>query len=62
MNHHPINKGNWDRVKGQLRELYHELNDNDLTYFEGHEDQMVGRLKQKLGKTEEEIRQLLEQS
>jgi uncharacterized protein YjbJ (UPF0337 family) len=44
-------KGNWNVIKGKLKQVYGELTDDDLAYSEGYEDQLVGRLQQKLGKT-----------
>lgn len=52
-------KGTWDQVKGRIKQTYGTLTDDDLTYIEGKEDELVGRLKTKLGKTEEEIHDLL---
>jgi len=48
-------KGNWNELKGKLKEKYGELSDDDLTYTEGKEDQMIGKLQKKLGKTKAEI-------
>lgn len=48
-------KGNWNELKGKAKEQYGELTDNDLAYEEGQEDQLVGRVQQKLGKTREEV-------
>lgn len=48
-------KGNWNKVKGSLKEKYGDLTDDDLTYVEGKEDQLVGRLQKRLGKSKEEI-------
>ncbi|WP_162427432.1 CsbD family protein [Pontibacter pudoricolor] len=47
--------GSWDDVKGQLKQNYAELTEEDLTYAEGKEDELFGRLQIKLGKTKEDI-------
>jgi uncharacterized protein YjbJ (UPF0337 family) len=52
-----IVKGNWNEVKGKLKQEFGELTDNDLTYSEGKEDELIGKLQQKLGKTKDEIKQ-----
>ncbi len=52
-------KGTWDQVKGRLKQTYGTLTDDDLIYVEGKEDELVGKLKSKLGKSEEEVRELL---
>ena len=48
-------KGNWNEVKGKLKQKYGELTDDDLVYVEGKEDELYGRLQNKLGKKKEEI-------
>ncbi len=53
-------KGSWEQVKGRLKQSYGTLTDDDLTYAEGKEDELIGKLKAKLGKSEEEVRKLLE--
>lgn len=50
-------KGNWNEIKGKLKQDFAELTDNDLTYAEGKEDELLGKIQQKLGKTKEEIMQ-----
>ena len=49
-------KGNWNQMKGKLKEEYGELTDNDLMYEEGKEDQLLGRLQKKTGKTKDELK------
>ena len=48
-------KGNWNEVKGKLKQKYGELSDDDLAYVEGKEDEMLGRLQKKTGKKKEEL-------
>lgn len=48
-------KGNWNQIKGKIKQKYGDLTDDDLTYVEGKEDEMLGRLQKKLGKSKEEI-------
>jgi uncharacterized protein YjbJ (UPF0337 family) len=36
------------------------LTDDDLLFSEGKEEELLGRLQQKIGKTKEEIRLLIE--
>jgi uncharacterized protein YjbJ (UPF0337 family) len=52
-------KGNWNELKGKLKQNYGNLTDDDLIYAEGKEDEMVGRLQKKLGKSKDEINRLL---
>jgi uncharacterized protein YjbJ (UPF0337 family) len=48
-------RGNWNQFKGKLKEKYAELTDDDLLYEEGQEDQLIGKLQTRLGKTKAEI-------
>lgn len=52
-------KGNWNEVKGKLKQRFADLTDDDLLYQEGREDELYGRLQQRLGKTREEIEDIL---
>jgi uncharacterized protein YjbJ (UPF0337 family) len=53
-------KGRWNEVKGKLKQKNGELTDDDLVFAEGKEEELLGRLQQKLGKKKEEIRQIIE--
>ena len=55
-------KGNWNEIKGKLKQKYAQLTDDDLMFVEGKEDELFGRLQQRLGKTNEEIRREIEES
>jgi uncharacterized protein YjbJ (UPF0337 family) len=52
-------KGNWNETKGKLKQKYAELTDNDLLLVEGKQEEMLGRLQIKLGKTKEELHKLI---
>lgn len=54
-------KGSWNEMKGKLKQKYGNLTDDDLTFAEGKEDELYGRLQQKLGKTKEEVRREIEE-
>lgn len=49
-------KGSWNEVKGKLKQKYADLTDDDLMYAEGKEDELLGRLQKKTGKTKEELK------
>ena len=53
-------KGSWNEIKGKLKQQYGNLTDDDLVFAEGKEDEMLGRLQKKLGKSKEELRQMIE--
>lgn len=50
-------KGSWNEVKGKLKQKYADLTDDDLTFAEGKEDELLGRLQKKLGRTKEDLRE-----
>ncbi len=52
-------KGNWNVVKGKLKQSYGQLTDDDLAYTEGQEDELVGRIQKKIGSTVADVRHLL---
>lgn len=49
-------RGNWNNIKGKLKQKYAKLTDDDLLYVEGKEEELLGRLQKHLGKTKEELR------
>lgn len=48
-------KGKWNEMKGKLKSKYAELTDDDLLYVEGKENELWGRVQQRIGKTKEEV-------
>jgi uncharacterized protein YjbJ (UPF0337 family) len=53
-------KGNWNEVAGKLKQKYANLTDDDLLFKEGKEEELLGKLQKILGKSKEEIRNLIE--
>ena len=53
-------RGSWNEVKGRLKQKYGDLTDDDLTYAEGKEEELYGRLQKRLGKTKEDIKKEIE--
>ena len=53
-------KGSWNETKGKLKQKYAQLTDDDLTFAEGKDDELLGRLQQKLGKSKEALRSEIE--
>lgn len=54
-------KGNWNEIKGKLKQKYAQLTDDDLTFVEGKEDELLGRMQQRLGKNKDELRREIEE-
>jgi len=55
-------KGNWNEVAGKLKQKFADLTDDDVLFIEGKEEELLGRLQKKLGKTQAEIRRLIEKA
>jgi uncharacterized protein YjbJ (UPF0337 family) len=53
-------KGNWNEIKGKLKQKYGQLTDQDLTFAEGKDDELLGRLQKRLGKTKDALRAEIE--
>jgi len=53
-------KGSWNEIKGKLKQSYGSLTDDDLVFAEGKDDELLGRLQKKLGKSKDEIRRMIE--
>lgn len=48
-------RGDWNTIKGKLKQSYASLTDDDLLFSEGKKDEMLGKIQKKLGKTKEEL-------
>jgi uncharacterized protein YjbJ (UPF0337 family) len=52
-------EGNWNEQKGKLKQKFAVLTDNDLMFDEGKKEEMIGKLQVKLGKTKEELHEII---
>ena len=48
-------KGKWNEIKGKVKQAQANLTDDDLRYEEGKDDELLGRLQQKLGKSKDDL-------
>jgi uncharacterized protein YjbJ (UPF0337 family) len=48
-------KGSWNEIKGKIKQQYGNLTDDDLVYEEGKDDELVGRIQKKIGKSKDEV-------
>ena len=53
-------KGSWNEIKGKLKQKYGQLTDDDLMFAEGKEEELLGRLEKRLGRTRDELRSEIE--
>ena len=54
-----IMKGNWNEIAGKLKQQFANLTDDDILYQKGKEEELLGRLQNKLGKTKEDIHKII---
>jgi uncharacterized protein YjbJ (UPF0337 family) len=52
-------QGSWNRLKGQVKEKWGTLTDDDLHILGGNVDEVVGKIQQKTGETREAIEEFL---
>ncbi len=53
-------KGNWNELKGKIKQQYADLTDDDLLYEEGKEDELLGRIQKKTGQSKEAVKSLID--
>jgi uncharacterized protein YjbJ (UPF0337 family) len=53
-------KGTWNEAAGKLKQKYANLTDDDVLFVEGKEEELLGRLQKKIGKSKEQLRKLIE--
>lgn len=52
--------GHWNEVKGQIKQKYANVTDDDLLYEKGKEDEFLGKLQLKLGKSKQDLADWIE--
>ncbi len=52
-------EGSWEKQKGELKQRFATLTENDLLFAKGKKEEMIGRLQIKLGKTKEQLHKIL---
>ena len=55
-------KGDWNIIKGTLKQKWANLTDDDLQYTEGKADEMIGRVQKRTGETREAVEEALKKS
>lgn len=47
--------GRWNEIKGKVKKAFADITEDDLVYEEGKEEELLGKMQQKLGKSKEEV-------
>ena len=55
-------RGDWDQLKGKAKKAWGTLTDDDLDVAEGNYDELVGKIKDRTGESEEAIRTRLDRN
>jgi uncharacterized protein YjbJ (UPF0337 family) len=53
--------GKWDDVKGQIRQQWGKLTDDDLEQSAGRRERLIGRIQQRYGESKEAIERKLDE-
>ena len=56
----PYLKGQWNDVKGRVKERWGELTNDDLDRIEGRRDQLVGAIQKQYGMARDEVEREVE--
>ena len=55
-------RGNWNIIKGRLRQKWARLTDDDLQFVEGKERELIGRIQKRTGESREQVEEVLEEA
>ena len=48
-------KGDWNIIKGKLKQKWARLTDDDLQFIDGKQDELLGRIQKRTGETREAV-------
>ncbi|MCE9519994.1 MAG: CsbD family protein [Verrucomicrobia bacterium] len=54
-------KGDWNIIKGKLKQKWATLTDDDLQHIEGKQDELLGRIQKRTGESREAVEALLKE-
>ncbi len=55
-------KGDWNIIKGKLKQKWAHLTDDDLQNAEGKHDELLGRIQKRTGETREAIEKAIREA
>ncbi len=56
-----IFEGNWKQMRGQMRNWWGKLTDDDFEQIAGHKDKLIGKLQERYGYSKEQATQEVNQ-
>jgi uncharacterized protein YjbJ (UPF0337 family) len=54
-------KGDWNIIKGKLKQKWAGLTDDDLQYTEGRQDELLGRIQKRTGEAREAVQSAIKE-
>ena len=55
-------KGDWNIIKGKLKQRWAKLTDDDLQFVEGKQEELIGRIQKRTGETREAVEKAMKSS
>ena len=55
-------KGDWNIVKGRIRQKWAQPTDDDLEFVAGKEEELIGRIQKRTGEVRENVERALNES
>ncbi len=55
-------KGDWNIIKGKLKQKWALLTDDDLQFIEGKSEELLGRIQKRTGESREAVEKALKES
>jgi uncharacterized protein YjbJ (UPF0337 family) len=55
-------KGDWNIIKGKLKQQWADLTDDDLQHADGKVDELVGRIQRRTGQSREAVEDAIKKS
>ena len=55
-------KGDWNIVKGRIRQKWGQPTDDDLEFVAGKEEELIGRIQKRTGEVRENVERALNES
>lgn len=52
-------KGDWNILKGNLKQKWAKLTDDDLQFIDGQQDELLGRIQKRTGETREAVERVI---
>ncbi|HBJ87973.1 MAG TPA: general stress protein CsbD [Verrucomicrobiales bacterium] len=54
-------KGDWNIIKGNLKQKWARLTDDDLQFIEGKQEELLGRIQKRTGESREAVQDAIKE-